>query len=519
MQRTRRYRLLTAILLVLAASAAAAPQGEYYGSGYTIISQEHGNDDLQATVYRQITPGTVRQALPQLLDGTGWRLADSHAADDRIYRLYNQPLPEHKLRIGPMPLDQALSWIAGDGWALVVDPVNRLVSFEVEARYDSRPPVGIHSRPAATSHTTDVAPAATPVYADLPPQGSFPAVQTAPDYSTTTYRTPTAAYPAPVREDWQSTLPQRLANNTHAPQPPREQRRSKTRKALRPAVTATGNDSAAAAVPHHTAVSNRRAVATTQKTATTAAAPVTKATPAKTSMTAADKAANEPAAKAAASESRPAAAPHPAAPVPDKADKKTVAPAVEKKTAQTAVKTADNKIAAPATANAEKTPTVAAEKAAAPAGHKKAAESSQADSPATAKPAADATAKPVPAATQPAAPAKAAPAPAKSEAPAPVLANPAKADGTAPAAAKPATAQDTAPQAKPAAAPENPATARVKTGYLPGPPPALIAKRTIHVPPQQRLRPPAAKAAHGETAASMTPPAAPAAAATPEDAP
>ena len=47
MQRTRRYRLLTATLLVLAASAAAdAPQGEYYGSGYTIISQAHGNDDL-----------------------------------------------------------------------------------------------------------------------------------------------------------------------------------------------------------------------------------------------------------------------------------------------------------------------------------------------------------------------------------------------------------------------------------------------------------------------------------------
>jgi len=211
MQRTRRYRLLTAILLVLAASAAAAPQGEYYGSGYTIISQEHGNDDLQATVYRQLTPGTVGQALPQLLDGTGWRLADSHAADDRIYRLYNQPLPEHKLRIGPMPLDQALTWIAGDGWALVVDPVNRLVSFEVEARYDSRPPVGIHSRPAATSHVPDVAPAATPVYADLPPQGSFPAVQTAPDYSVTTYRTPAAAYPAPPREDWQNALPQRLS--------------------------------------------------------------------------------------------------------------------------------------------------------------------------------------------------------------------------------------------------------------------------------------------------------------------
>ncbi len=494
MQRTRRHWMLTTALLALTAHAAAAPQGEYYGSGYTIISQAHGNDDLQATVYRQLTPGTVGQALPQLLDGTGWRLADRYAADDRIYRLYDQPLPEHKLRIGPMPLDQALTWIAGEGWALVVDPVNRLVSFEVEARYDARPPVGIHSRPATTSHAPDVAPAATPVYADLPPQGSFPAVQTAPDYSATTYRTPTAAYPAPVREDWQSTLPQRLADNAHAPQPPREQRRSKTRKALRPAVTATGNDSAAAAVPQQTAASNRHAVATTQITATTAAAPATKTTPAKTGATAADKVTNEQqrAAKGAALGSRPATAQHPA--TPDKAAKKAAAPTENKTPPE------GNKTATPATTTAEKTP--------APAGHKKAAEANPADSPATAKPATDATAKPVPAAAQPAAPAKAVPTPAKSETPAPVLANP----------AKPAPAQDTAPQAKPAVLHENPATP-VKTLYLPSPPPALIAKRTIHVPPQQRLRPPAAKAAHDETAASITPPAAPAPAATPEDAP
>ena len=410
MQRTRRrYRLLTATLMLLAASAAAAPQGEYYGSGYTIISQEHGNDDLQATVYRQLSPGTIGQALPQLLDGTGWRLADSYAADDRIYRLYNQPLPEHKLRIGPMPLDQALGWIAGDGWALVVDPVNRLVSFEVEARYDNRPPVGIHSRPATTSHAPDVAPAATPVYADLPPQGSFPAVQTAPDYTVTPYRTPTAAYPAPLREDWQNALPQRLADSAHAPQPLREQHRSKTRKALRPAVTAAGNDSAAAAVPHQTAASNRNIAVTAQKTAATAAVPATKTTPAKTGATAADKVTNEQqrAAKGAALGSRPATAQHPA--TPDKAAKKAAAPTVEKKPAQTAVKTADDKTATTATATAEKTPSATgktAEKAAVSAGHKKAAEANPADSPATAKPAA---------AAQPAVPAKAVLTPAKQE--------------------------------------------------------------------------------------------------------
>ena len=225
MQRTRRYRLLTATLLVLAASAAAAaPQGEYYGSGYTIISQAHGNDDLQATVYRQLAPGTVGQALPQLLDGTGWRLADRYAADDRIYRLYDQPLPEHKLRIGPMPLDQALTWIAGEGWALVVDPVNRLVSFEVEARYDARPPRSTLRSPAP-ARVTDNVDTTTPVYADLPPQGTFPAVQTAPvspaaAYGASAYHPAVSSPPPTPTESWQSALPQRLAASAQTPRAP-----------------------------------------------------------------------------------------------------------------------------------------------------------------------------------------------------------------------------------------------------------------------------------------------------------
>ena len=109
-----RHRLFLMLAAVLGISAHAAT-GEYYGPGYTLISAAGDDSDLQTVVYRQLYPGTVGQALPQLLEGTGWRLADSYAADVRIYRLYNQPLPEHKLRIGPMALDKALTNLAGEG--------------------------------------------------------------------------------------------------------------------------------------------------------------------------------------------------------------------------------------------------------------------------------------------------------------------------------------------------------------------------------------------------------------------
>lgn len=173
-----RYRLFLMLATALGSMAHAAT-GEYYGPGYTLISAAGDDSDLQTVVYRQLYPGTVGQALPQLLEGTGWRLADSYAADVRIYRLYNQPLPEHKLRIGPMALDKALTNLAGDGWELVVDPVNRLVSFEVRERYDTTP------RPLSTTRGTTVTPSA-PVYAD-----------TYPDY-TASYPVASAPYPSPL---------------------------------------------------------------------------------------------------------------------------------------------------------------------------------------------------------------------------------------------------------------------------------------------------------------------------------
>ena len=453
MQRTRRYRLLTATLLVLAASAAAAaPQGEYYGSGYTIISQAHGNDDLQATVYRQLTPGTVGQALPQLLDGTGWRLADRYAADDRIYRLYDQPLPEHKLRIGPMPLDQALTWIAGEGWALVVDPVNRLVSFEVEARYDARPPRSTLRSPAP-ARVTDNVDTTTPVYADLPPQGTFPAVQTAPvspaaAYGASAYHPAVSSPPPTPTESWQSALPQRLAASAQASH---ARRSPEARQVVRPA-TAEAKTASKTRVAATTA--SRRHDKTSAKSSDSAV-PVQTAS-----------AQVAPAHSATATKTPPAQAADRAQPAAEKTPGKTAPAASQPTTKKLSVAAQDTTAAAPQAARQTDRKPPAPEKT---------------PDPSAASAVKKAEAHPE---KTPPAPDKATTAPVKAESAAPVLANPSQttaATGNNHTAAKPAAA--TAEAVKTVTAPH--AAPADKSITVVGPPPALIAKRTIHTPPQR----------------------------------
>ena len=453
MQRTRRYRLLTATLLVLAASAAAAaPQGEYYGSGYTIISQAHGNDDLQATVYRQLTPGTVGQALPQLLDGTGWRLADRYAADDRIYRLYDQPLPEHKLRIGPMPLDQALTWIAGEGWALVVDPVNRLVSFEVEARYDARPPRSTLRSPAP-ARVTDNVDTTTPVYADLPPQGTFPAVQTAPvspaaAYGASAYHPAVSSPPPTPTESWQSALPQRLAASAQASH---ARRSPEARQVVRPA-TAEAKTASKTRVAATTA--SRRHDKTSAKSSDSAV-PVQTAS-----------AQVAPAHSATATKTPPAQAADRAQPAAEKTPGKAVPAASQTTTKKLSVAAQDNTAAAPQAARQTDRKPPAPEKT---------------PDPSAASAVKKAEAHPE---KTPPAPDKATTAPVKAESAAPVLANPSQttaAIGENNVKDKPAA--PTAANAKTVTAPH--AAPADKSITVVGPPPALIAKRTIHTPPQR----------------------------------
>ncbi|MFC2751905.1 MAG: hypothetical protein ACFN9G_00900 [Cardiobacterium sp.] len=145
--------------VVVAASVLAGQAQTYYGNGYTIIEQGTVDDrlsGLDAMVFKSIDAYSVQEGLEQLLQGSGWALAGADNADPQIWRLYRQPWPDNKRTLNPMPLSQALSWVAGDGWSLVIDPVNRLVSFEVNARYAARP------TPAAATVANAPADAALP---------------------------------------------------------------------------------------------------------------------------------------------------------------------------------------------------------------------------------------------------------------------------------------------------------------------------------------------------------------------
>lgn len=104
---------------------------------------------------------TVGGALQHLLPPSGYQLADTRHADPQLAVLMTRPLPEVHRQIGPMPLQKALTTLAGDGWQLEVDPVYRLVSFRLQGALRERyaqvvppvwtpePPIREDARPTA----------------------------------------------------------------------------------------------------------------------------------------------------------------------------------------------------------------------------------------------------------------------------------------------------------------------------------------------------------------------------------
>ncbi len=96
-------------------------------------------DPLSAIIRTEIPLGTysVGDAMVYLLRATGYRLASPVAADPAVGTLYHMPLPQVQRSLGPITVRDALSVLAGPAFAVVIDPVNRLVSFDVKEPYAS----------------------------------------------------------------------------------------------------------------------------------------------------------------------------------------------------------------------------------------------------------------------------------------------------------------------------------------------------------------------------------------------
>jgi conjugative transfer region protein (TIGR03748 family) len=96
---------------------------------------------------------TVGAALEQVLAPSGYRLASLTASCPSLPTLLAWPLPAVHQALGPMRLDEALKTLAGPAHTLVVDPVHRLVSFELRAPYDGLVQAGTPTAPLPAATT------------------------------------------------------------------------------------------------------------------------------------------------------------------------------------------------------------------------------------------------------------------------------------------------------------------------------------------------------------------------------
>ncbi|WP_161629065.1 PFGI-1 class ICE element type IV pilus protein PilL2 [Litchfieldella anticariensis] len=74
-------------------------------------------------------PATVEDALRQTLRDTGFTLCPPQGVPQSL--LYGNPLPAVHRRLGPMPLREALTVLAGSTWEMQVDPIARLVCYRL----------------------------------------------------------------------------------------------------------------------------------------------------------------------------------------------------------------------------------------------------------------------------------------------------------------------------------------------------------------------------------------------------
>jgi type IV pili sensor histidine kinase/response regulator len=127
---------LLTVLAIVSISGVTQASSDYRVSRYTSIAPvatSGQKDPLSAVVSVNFTDrvNTVGEAINHLLLRSGYRLADISVSDPALPILLSLPLPVVHRKLGPIVLENALATLAGDAWELVVDPVNRLISFEL----------------------------------------------------------------------------------------------------------------------------------------------------------------------------------------------------------------------------------------------------------------------------------------------------------------------------------------------------------------------------------------------------
>jgi type IV pili sensor histidine kinase/response regulator len=77
---------------------------------------------------------TVGQAVNLVLADTGYTMADVLYWDVGIFALVQHSLPQVQRQLGPLTVLDLLQTLVGQAFKVVIDPVNRSVSFELEGQ-------------------------------------------------------------------------------------------------------------------------------------------------------------------------------------------------------------------------------------------------------------------------------------------------------------------------------------------------------------------------------------------------
>jgi len=106
---------------------------------------------------------TVGEAMQYLLRQSGYNLAKPKAADPTMGKLLNHLLPKVHRQLGPMSLQTMLSTLASSAYQIVVDPVDRLIAFDLTPNYrqmklqlDDLMPIRTTPEPAANSKQGEI---------------------------------------------------------------------------------------------------------------------------------------------------------------------------------------------------------------------------------------------------------------------------------------------------------------------------------------------------------------------------
>jgi len=111
--------------------------GRYTSINPVASSQQTNILSVVVTIPFNKNVETVGDAVSHLLLRSGYQLAALKSSDPMLPILLNSALPEIHRKLGPITIENALRVLAGNAWDLVIDPVHRMVSFELIEKYQT----------------------------------------------------------------------------------------------------------------------------------------------------------------------------------------------------------------------------------------------------------------------------------------------------------------------------------------------------------------------------------------------